>query len=193
MVSQALSQSAIASWQGNNQYPSTRDRDALSRGKILVTAQPHGFTGGHVSATLSLRIFPDALWPHLTDYPRWVDYFPEMTHSEAIAPTDQGQPRIYQVGRKSILGLGAEVEVYLRVQTHPPHRLQFVMERGTLADFTASFALAPWRLGTLLTFTVQATPLIPLPGFFVEQSMRRELPTSLAQMRRVIEAIAHPA
>lgn len=188
MVSQLLGSGSSFFWGGvsSPQSLATGDRSALEQGQVLVTTRSYGFTGGQAQARLLYRLSPEHLWPQVIDYPRWVTYFPDLVSSAAIAPTPQGQPRIYQVGRKSVLGLDFSMELHLRVKFPAPHRVEFTLERGTLADFNASFALTPWPGGTLLTFTLAAVPLLPLPSIVVEHSLQRELPFNLEQMRRVV-------
>jgi hypothetical protein len=37
-----------------------------------------------------------------------------------------------------------------------------------------------------LTYSVEATPLVPVPSLFIEQAMRHDLPGNMRQMRQVI-------
>lgn len=166
---------------------SPRDRAALAAGELLLTTRSHGLTGGQASITLAFAPRPVDVWAQLTDYPRWVDYLPDLTQSEILPAAAKGQTRLRQVGRKSILGFTAEAALDLQVQALAPYRLRFDLERGGLAEFTATFTLTPWRQGTLVNFTGQATPLFPIPGWVVEQVMRHGLPMNLRHMRQVIE------
>jgi hypothetical protein len=38
----------------------------------------------------------------------------------------------------------------------------------------------------LLTYTVQATPNIPIPSIFIQQAMNLELPENMRKMRQVL-------
>ncbi|PHM06495.1 cyclase, partial [Nostoc sp. 'Peltigera malacea cyanobiont' DB3992] len=40
--------------------------------------------------------------------------------------------------------------------------------------------------GTILAYTVQATPLIPIPSIFIQQAMNLELPANMRKMRQVM-------
>jgi hypothetical protein len=40
--------------------------------------------------------------------------------------------------------------------------------------------------GTLLAYTVQATPNIPIPSIFIQQAINLELPANLCKMRQVL-------
>lgn len=182
----AVSSPSTASGMGLQPTLSPRDRAALAAGELLLTTRSHGLTGGQASITLAFAPRPAEVWAQLTDYPRWVDYLPDLTQSE-ILPATNDRTRLRQVGRKSILGFTAEAALDLQVEALAPYRLRFDLERGGLAEFTATFTLTPWRQGTLVTFTGRATPLFPIPGWVVEQVMRHGLPMNLRHMRRVIE------
>ncbi|MEM8810920.1 MAG: hypothetical protein AAGF01_33335 [Cyanobacteria bacterium P01_G01_bin.38] len=60
------------------------------------------------------------------------------------------------------------------------------MERGNFADFAADLVLEDFQQGTLLTYSVKATPLIPAPGFLIEEAMRQDLPGNMRTMRQVL-------
>jgi hypothetical protein len=49
-----------------------------------------------------------------------------------------------------------------------------------------SLGLQPWRVGILLTYTIQATLAVPLPWFVLRQGIQADLPENLKQMRQVI-------
>jgi hypothetical protein len=65
-------------------------------------------------------------------------------------------------------------------------QVQFRMEKGSFNDFQASLELKDMGNGTLLAYTVQATPNIPIPSIFIEQAMNLELPANLCKMRQVL-------
>lgn len=167
---------------------SRRDIEVLRAGDLILKTRPHGFLGGYLSATLAFASSPAVVWRHLTDYPRWVEYLPDMRHSEVLAPTPDGHQRVRQIGQKMIFGFTAEAELELRMEAEPPYQLHCHMEKGCLGDFRATFTLRPWQQGCLLTFTGQAVPLFPVPGFIVEHVLRQGIPDNLRHMRRRIEA-----
>ena len=69
---------------------------------------------------------------------------------------------------------------------HTWQQIQFQLERGSFADFAANLKLQDLQSGTLLTYSVQATPTIPVPTQFIQQAMRLDLPTNMEKMRQVI-------
>jgi hypothetical protein len=60
------------------------------------------------------------------------------------------------------------------------------LESGSFNDFTADLALESCGEGTILTYSVQATPTIPVPSAFIQQAIRMDLPSNMKQMRNVI-------
>jgi len=157
---------------------------ALLQGEVLVETRAHSAWGGAVTAQMYLPIARSHVWQQLTDYPRWVQYFPDLTKSEVL---HRGEvKRLYQVAKKAFLFLTAEVEIYLNVFEVLGQHIQFRLEKGTFTDFTADLKLQDCGNGTLLTYTVQATPNIPIPAVFIQQAMHMELPENMRKMRQVL-------
>jgi hypothetical protein len=159
--------------------------DALRRGRVLISTTTHGMMGSAVSAKMYVKANRTDLWAQLTQYSRWTEFFPNISRSEVLASQDNVH-RLYQVGRKAFLAIAAEVEIYLKVYEDACHSIQFRLEQGTFKDFGADLTLHDWQNGTLLTYAVQATPLIPVPSFLIEQGMRQDLPGNMENMRRVL-------
>ena len=172
-------------FQGRPRSHSGHEIDALHRGKILIETYSHGLMGGAVSAKMYVKDSRAELWKKLTNYSRWVEYFPNITRSEIVA-SNQNVHRLYQVGRKAFLAIAAEVEIYLKVYEDAFYSIQFRLEKGTFKDFGADLTLQDWQNGTLLRYTVQATPLIPVPSFLIEQGMRQDLPGNMEHMRKML-------
>jgi len=172
-------------FQGSERSHTESEATALKRGRILVETCAHGLCGGSVTAKMFVNASRIELWHKLTDYTRWVEYFPNITRSEVVS-SQNNVHRLYQVGRKAFLAIAAQVEIYLKVYERNQRSIQFRLEKGTFQDFGADLTLQDWQGGTLLTYTVQATPLIPVPSFLVEQGMRQDLPGNMENMRRVL-------
>ena len=175
--------------------PSSHDLCALLRGDILLTARPHSAWGGAVTAQMYLPVPHTEVWQQLTDYSRWTQFFPDLTRSEVIhevlqipggATVKRKVKRLYQAASKAFLFLTAQVEIYLKVLETHHQRIQFYMESGSFNDFTADLEIQSCGDGTILTYSVQATPNIPVPSAFIQQAIRMDLPTNMKQMRQVI-------
>jgi hypothetical protein len=165
--------------------PWSQDKQRLLiQGEILVQTRSHTTWGGAVTAWMYLPLVRSHVWQQVTDYPRWVQYFPDITKSEVLA---KGEGKcLYQAAQKAFLFLTAQVEIYLNVVEVLGQQIQFRMLKGTFEDFNANLELKDCGNGTILAYTVQATPNIPIPSIFVQQAMNLELPANLRKMRQVL-------
>ena len=176
-----ISDSIIA---GSDMAWSQDKQRLLVQGEILVETRSHRTWGGAVTAWMYLPMVRSQVWQQLTDYPRWVQYFPDITKSEVL---HKGEGKhLYQVAQKAFIFFTAQVEIYLNVAEVLGQQIQFRMEKGTFLDFTANLELEDCGNGTLLAYSVQATPNIPLPSIFIQQAMNFELPTNMRKMRQVM-------
>lgn len=157
---------------------------ALLQGEILVQTRSHSAWGGAVTAQMYVPLTRSRVWQQVTDYPRWVQYFPDVIRSEVLH-RGEGK-RLYQVAQKAFLFFTAQVEIYLNVFEVVQQQIQFRLERGTFVDFAADLKLQDCDAGTLLTYAVQATPNIPIPTVFIQQAMHLELPENMRKMRKVL-------
>ncbi|MEB3293578.1 MAG: SRPBCC family protein [Synechococcales bacterium] len=167
----------------------------LIKGEILLQARPHTAWGGAVTAQMYLPVPIQEVWQQLTDYSRWTQYFPDITRSEVLHPGIQSVSstslkrqvkRLYQAASKAFLVFSAQVEVYLKVLETQHQRIQFFMESGSFNEFSADLELQVCGEGTILTYSVQATPAIPVPGAIIQQAIQMDLPSNMRQMRQVI-------
>jgi Polyketide cyclase / dehydrase and lipid transport len=162
----------------------------LLQGEILLNPRAsYSVSGGAVTAQMYLPSSRSHVWANLTDYPRWVQYFPDIVQSEVLE-SDPQRPhrgrRLYQAARKNFLVFTAQVDVHLRVFENLQRQIRFRMERGSFNHFSAELTLDDYGDGTILTYSVEATPLISVPGVLIEQAMRCDLPGNMRQMRQVI-------
>lgn len=179
-----------------NASGNSRQHQALLKGEVLIETHPHSAWGGAVTAQMYIPSQRSHVWQEVTNYAQWVKFFPDLTHSEVISSlTDRKGivrkgKRLKQVARKAFFMFSAQVEIYLKAieVTHQKaiQKIQFQMERGTFKDFAADLALQDYGNGTLLTYSVKATPTIPVPSALIQEAMKLDLPSNMKQMRRVI-------
>lgn len=160
-------------------------RSSLLRGEILIATQSHTAWGGAVTASMYLPLSRSKAWQQLTDYPRWVKFFPDLTHSQVLE-LNQNSKRLYQVARKTFLFLSIQAEIYLKVVEISHRQIKFYFEKGNFVDFSADLKLEDCETGTIITYSVQATPSIPVPSIFIQQAMHLDLPANMRQMRQVM-------
>jgi hypothetical protein len=165
--------------------PWTQDKQRLLiQGEILVQTRSHTAWGGAVTAWMYLPDVRSHVWQQITDYPRWVQYFPDVTASEVIQRG--GVKCLYQKAQKIFFFFTAQVEIYLDVVEELGQHIQFRLQKGSFHDFMANLELKDCGNGTLLSYTVQATPTIPIPSIFIQQAMNFELPANMRKMRQVL-------
>jgi hypothetical protein len=168
---------------------SSTDQIALLRGDVILTPLVSQAGGGAVIAHMFVPLQRGLIWPQLTTYRRWTQFFPNITHSEVLETVNtesQRYRRLYQVGCKGFMRLTAKVEIYLKVFETACNSIQFRFERGTFSHFAADLELQDLSNGTLLTYAVQANPTVPVPAFLIEQGMKLDLPGNMKQMRQVL-------
>lgn len=164
---------------------------SLLQGEILLKTKPHTAWGAAVSAEMYVPLQRQNVWQQLTDYPRWVEFFPDITQSKVLSSTvstgdSTALKRIYQAASKTFLFLTAQVEIYLQVIETAEQQIQFQFESGSFADFSAHLSLKDCVKGTLVTYSVAATPLIPIPSLFIQQAINLDLPANMRQMRKAL-------
>ncbi len=173
----------------------TTNLPSLLNGDVLLQIHPQSTWSGAVTAQIYLPMNASQVWQKLTDYACWTQYFPDVTHSEILhhgisttsgATIKKQVKRIYQAASKAFLMVTAKVEVHLKVLETHHQRIQFFLESGSFNDFAADLHLQPHGDGTILSYSVKATPMIPVPGVLIEQAMQMDLPTNLKQMRQVM-------
>ncbi|MBK1988665.1 cyclase [Sphaerospermopsis aphanizomenoides BCCUSP55] len=169
---------------GTNMLWNQDKQRMLIQGEILLQPRSHTIWGGAVTAWMYLPLVRTNVWQQLTDYPRWVQYFPDITKSEVLGKGDV--KRLYQAAQKAFLIFTAQVEIYLNVVEVIGQQIQFRMEKGSFEDFHAKLELQDLGNGTLLAYTVQATPNIPIPSIFIQQAINLELPANMRKMRQVL-------
>ena len=168
---------------------------SLLEGDIIISSQKSG-RGAAVIAKMYVPLMRQQTWQHLTDYSQWVHYFPDIVHSQVLEVKKHSQThpvtrRLYQVARKAFLMFSAQVEIYLQVIETLHQKVQFRFERGTFSDFAADLTLEDLSFeggaqGTLITYSVKATPTMPVPSFLIEQAIRHDLPGNMKTMRQVM-------
>lgn len=170
--------------------PRVAEREALLRGEVLTQTRPHAAGGAAVTARMYVPLGRSRVWCGLTDYSRWVQYFPALTHSQVLdrgtSLARRGKRRLYQAAGYAFLCFSARVEVYLTAIETVHRRIQFHFERGNFHDFAAELTLDDCESGTLLTYSVKATPNLPVPSPLLQQGMELAFPDNLRRMRQVL-------
>ncbi|NJM95943.1 MAG: cyclase [Phormidesmis sp. RL_2_1] len=169
----------------------SQQEKSLLQGDVLISTTATVSGSAAVTATMYVPMVRSQTWQKLTDYSKWVHYFPDIVQSQVLEVKRQSKThpmtrRLYQVARKAFLMFSAQVEIYLQVIETLHQKIQFRFERGTFSDFSADLTLEDYGQGTLIIYSVKATPLIPVPSFLIEQAIRHDLPGNMKTMRQVM-------
>ena len=105
---------------------------------------------------------------------------------ENASKTADQTHRLYQAARKTFFLLSVDVEIFLRVSERFQESIKFSLERGSFSDFSADLTLQDCGEGTILTYSVAATPLIPMPSIFIQEAIRADLPGNMKHMRQAL-------
>ncbi|MDG2615612.1 SRPBCC family protein [Thermoleptolyngbya sichuanensis XZ-Cy5] len=166
------------------------ERDRLLRGEILITPHPIDLWGTGVTAQMHLPLSPDCAWSQLTQYPRWVEYFPDISQSQVLHECAESPMKtLFQAASKTFLMLSVQVEVYLNVierMQGDRRQIRFQQERGSFKRFVAELVIEPLGFGALLSYSVEAAPSLPIPAPLIQEAVRLDLPRNMQQMRRVL-------
>lgn len=159
-----------------------------SQEDVFIETKPHTAWGAAVQATIHVPLERTKLWKQLTTYSRWVEFFPDITHSEVVSAIASHRKRLYQKARKSFLLLNIDVEILLEAVELMERAVKFRLAspQGSFADFSAEIILADAPGGTHLTYAVQATPKMPVPALLIQEAMKIDLPGNMRHMRRVL-------
>lgn len=155
---------------------------SLSDGHIAVKTEPWGLGGGSAIAQVYMPLSRQQCWQKVTNYPQWVNYFPDITHSQVLAKNQQ----LYQKGIKDFILLRIEVEIYLQIRETLNQAIEFQLLKGSFSEFLAYLHLQDYQQGTLVSYAVQATPNFPVPAPLIEQALKIELPANMRHMRQVL-------
>lgn len=121
------------------------------------------------------------IWQQLTDYDNWTELLPNIVASAAIG---EGYPkRIRQAAGFQMFGFVPQVQIEMLVREQPEREIVFEGVSGSFKAFQAELALQECEEGVLLTYSVSAELLWPMPKMAIEQGILKILPRNLKRLR----------
>jgi len=167
------------------------EQSCLQRGEILTQSRLYSWWGGKVTAQIYLPHPRSQVWETLTDYDRWVDIFPHITHSSIVESLSPFRKCLYQAAKKTFSLMTIAVDAELMVREYPQRRIWFVLQKpnACFREFEAEVWLREVSpvTGTFLSYTVQAAASLPIPAPFIQEAMRQDLPQNLAHLRSYLQ------
>ena len=175
--------------------PDWVDRERLANGEVLFQSVPED--GGGVTIELAVRIDADweSIWQVVTACEISPEYVPHVRSCSAIDPESIGEPAItdssvelFQQIVKPAFFL-PKFEHVFRLEYFPPERIEVSHISGPLDRMEGLWRLIPAADGSMLVIQkLTVKPNFPVPRFFVRNTLERDMPPVLAEIRRRAEA-----
>lgn len=179
-----------------SEVPEWIDLERLADGEVLFQTVPE--ERGGVTIDLAIRIDADwqAIWDIVTACEISPEYVPHVISCTAIDPESIGEPaitdgsaEIYEQIVKPAFFLPRFEHVF-RLEYFPPERIEVVHISGPLDRMEGRWRLIPGADGSMLLLQkLTVKPNFPVPRFFVRNTLERDMPLVLAEIRRRAEAV----
>jgi hypothetical protein len=165
------------------------DSDRLESGEILLKVDDDGRFRGHIEAAVSIAAGVEPIWAVLTDCPRAPEYVPNVLRCELLGTVDDGRAQLFRQEVRFAWFLPRFEHVF-RLDFHPHTRIDVRKVSGPLERMEGKW----WLLSrpeqrTLLLYSLDLDPGVPVPRFVVGSTLRRDLPRILSAVRTRAEAL----
>ena len=153
----------------------------LRSGEILMDYHVASGREAKVQVNLMLNRSRREVWQQLTNYENWTALLPNIVTSAEIG---EGYPkRIRQAAGFQMFGLVPQVQIELLVREQPEREIVFEGVSGSFKAFQSVLTLQECKEGVLLTYSVTAELLLPMPKVAIEQGILKILPRNLKHLR----------
>lgn len=166
------------------------DFDRLADREILfeTVAEERG------TATIRLALAIDAdwqsVWDVITACEVSPEYVPHVVSCRSIAVDTETDTELFEQTVKPAFFLPRFDHVF-RLEYSPPERIDVSHVSGPIERLEGSWRLVPQPDGTIaLIHSLTVNPAFPVPRLFVRNTLERDLPEVLAEIRRRAEAAA---
>ena len=190
----AIAGAANAQSEGPAEIPGWIDRERLGSGEVLFQTVPEA--RGTVTIELAVRIDAEwqAIWQVVTACEISPEYVPHVVSCSAIDPESIGEPAVtdgsvafYEQIVKPAFFLPRFEHVF-RLEYFPPERIEVSHISGPLDRMEGRWRLIPADDGSMVVIQkLTVKPNFPVPRFFVRNTLERDMPPVLAEIRRRAE------
>jgi len=194
-VATGIAASANAQSNVPAEIPGWIDRERLAAGEVVYQSAPED--GGGVTIELVVRIDAEwqAIWKVVTACEISPEYVPHVISCSAIDPESIGEPAVsdgsvafYEQIVKPAFFL-PKFEHVFRLEYFPPERIEVSHISGPLDRMEGRWRLIPAADGSMVVIQkLTVKPNFPVPRFFVRNTLERDMPPVLAEIRRRAEA-----
>ena len=164
------------------------DQDRLQAGEILFDFGEEPRFREVIRAAVLIEADPERIWEVLQDCESGRAYVPHVVSCELMETQDNGLTHVYRQVVKYAWFLPRFEHVFsLRYQPH--ERIDVQRVSGPIEHMKGVWQLLPAGAHTtLLAYEMELRAGLPLPRFLVGASLRRDIPTILAEVRKRAEA-----
>lgn len=176
--------------------PGWIDRERLAAGEVVYQTTPED--GGGVTIEMAVRIDAEwqAIWKVVTACEISPEYVPHVISCSAIDPESIGEPPVsdssvafYEQIVKPAFFL-PKFEHVFRLEYFPPERIEVSHISGPLDRMEGRWRLIPAGDGSMVVIQkLTVKPGFPVPRFFVRNTLERDMPPVLAEIRRRAQAV----
>jgi hypothetical protein len=177
------------------EIPGWIDRERLAAGEVLFESKAED--GGGVTIELAVRIDADwrTIWQTVTACEVSPEYVPHVRSCTALDPESIGEPTIADDSAELFMQVVKpafflpKFEHVFRLDYFPPERIEVVHITGPLDRMEGEWRLIPGADGSMIVIQkLTVKPNFPVPRFFVRNTLERDMPPVLAEIRRRAEA-----
>ena len=146
----------------------------------------------HVEAAIVVAADPISIWEILVACEIAPEYVPNVVSCQSVEVLDDGAAELFIQTVKPAFFIPAFEHVF-RMEYAPYERIAISRVSGPIRQLNSSWHLQSRDDGTvLLSYSLDVDPGIPIPRFFVRQTLRRDLPRVLKAVQARAEVAAAP-
>ncbi len=136
----------------------------------------------HVEAAIVINASPESIWDVLVACDIAPEYVPNVVACRSLEVLNDGASELFIQTVKAALFV--TFEHVFRMDYEPFSRIVISRVSGPIRRLESSWELTPQNANAvLLTYTLAVDPGIPIPRWFVRQTLRRDLPKVLTAVR----------
>jgi ribosome-associated toxin RatA of RatAB toxin-antitoxin module len=166
------------------------DWDRLTAGEILVESSSTERGTATINLAIAIRADWRSVWDVITACEVSPEYVPHVISCRRIATDSDANAELFRQTVKPAFFLPKFDHVF-RLDYSPPERIDVHHVSGPIERLEGSWRLMPRPNGTIaLLHSMTVNPAFPVPRFFVRNTLERDLPGVLAEIRRRAESAA---
>lgn len=166
------------------------DWDRLAAGDILYETSSSERGTATIHLAIAIRADWRSVWDVITACEVSPEYVPHVISCRRIATDSEANAELFRQTVKPAFFLPKFDHVF-RLDYTPPERIDVHHVSGPIERLEGSWRLLPQDDGTIaLLHSMTVNPAFPVPRFFVRNTLERDLPTVLAEIRRRAESAA---